>query len=217
MLGWLSTPKNNLGKQNNMVIWRWKHLVIFAHQIWLHPGRLTWNIIAEVCFRSFSFLNGWLVGSMLILPRCIFGCKKKNHPNQTPQSIAVSGFLIITQSAIYKWYISGIFPANWVIIYHRSHLSREPETAIDPGLLPTNSTSQAVKGGAFNPITGEAIGDRGLDATVGIGDRVQPGTPGRVGRPPPGADFGEGWLVTGWLVGWLVGWSVIFWVRGLGG
>ena len=22
----------------------------------------------------------------------------------------------------YKWYISGIFPANWVIIYHRSHL-----------------------------------------------------------------------------------------------
>ena len=22
----------------------------------------------------------------------------------------------------YKWYISGIFPANWGIIYHRSHL-----------------------------------------------------------------------------------------------
>ena len=68
-----------------------------------------------------------------------------------------------------------------------------------------------MKGGAFNPITGEAIGDRGLDATVAMGDRVnQPGTPGRVGRPPPGADFGEGWLVTGWVVGW----SVIFWVRG---
>lgn len=47
---------------------------------------------------------------------------------------------------------------------------------------------QAVKGGAFNPITGEAIGDRGLDAMVAMGDRVnQPGTsPGRVGRPPPG-------------------------------
>ena len=29
-----------------------------------------------------------------------------------------------------KWYISGIFPANWVIIYHRSHLSREPETPL---------------------------------------------------------------------------------------
>ena len=25
----------------------------------------------------------------------------------------------------YKWYRSGIFPANWVIIYHRSHQLRE--------------------------------------------------------------------------------------------
>ncbi len=32
----------------------------------LHPWRLTWNIIMEVWFRSFSFLNGWFVGSMLI-------------------------------------------------------------------------------------------------------------------------------------------------------
>ena len=31
-----------------------------------HPGRWTWTIIMEVCFRSFSFLNGWFVGSMLI-------------------------------------------------------------------------------------------------------------------------------------------------------
>ena len=32
----------------------------------IHPGRLTWNIIMEVWFRSFSFLNGWFVCSMLI-------------------------------------------------------------------------------------------------------------------------------------------------------
>ena len=32
----------------------------------------------------------------------------------------------------YKWYISGI--ANWVIIYHRSHLM-EPETTIDLTLV----------------------------------------------------------------------------------
>ena len=30
------------------------------------PGRLTWNIIMEVWFRSCSFLNGWFVSSMLI-------------------------------------------------------------------------------------------------------------------------------------------------------
>ena len=64
---------------------------------------------------------------------------------------------------------------------------------------------QAVKGGAFNPITGEAIGDRGLDAAVAMGDRVnQPGTsPGRVGRPPPGADS----VRVGWLFGFVV-WAV---------
>ena len=28
--------------------------------------------------------------------------------------------------AIYKWFISGIFPANWGIIWYRSHLLREP-------------------------------------------------------------------------------------------
>ena len=31
----------------------------------------------------------------------------------------------------YKWYISGIFPANWGIICHRSHLLGEPETTIE--------------------------------------------------------------------------------------
>ena len=44
----------------------------------IHPGRLTWNIYnsLEVWFRSFSFLNGWFVGSMLIFQgvskRCAF-------------------------------------------------------------------------------------------------------------------------------------------------
>ena len=38
---------------------------------------------------------------------------------------------IIPQLVIYKWYISGIFPANWGIIYHRSHLLREPGNSID--------------------------------------------------------------------------------------
>ena len=38
---------------------------------------------------------------------------------------------IITQFTIYKWYISGIVPANWGIIWYRTHLLREPETPID--------------------------------------------------------------------------------------
>ena len=32
----------------------------------LHPWRLTWNMIMEVWFRSFSLLNGWFVDSMSI-------------------------------------------------------------------------------------------------------------------------------------------------------
>ena len=31
----------------------------------------------------------------------------------------------------YKWYISGIFPANWGIICYGSHLLGEPETTIE--------------------------------------------------------------------------------------
>ncbi len=31
----------------------------------------------------------------------------------------------------YKWYISGIFPANWRIICYRSHLLGEPKTTIE--------------------------------------------------------------------------------------
>ena len=40
----------------------------------IHPWRSTWNIIMEVWFRSFSFLNGWFVGSIWFhvnLPGCI--------------------------------------------------------------------------------------------------------------------------------------------------
>ncbi len=33
-------------------------------------------------------------------------------------------------SAIYKWYISGIFPANWGMDYAIYHLLGEPETTI---------------------------------------------------------------------------------------
>ena len=32
----------------------------------LHPGRLTWNMSSWRFWRSFSFLNGWFVGSVLI-------------------------------------------------------------------------------------------------------------------------------------------------------
>ena len=40
----------------------------------------------------------------------------------------------------YKWYISGIFPANWVIIYYRSHPLEEPEKSIErsPPFFPRN-------------------------------------------------------------------------------
>ena len=31
----------------------------------------------------------------------------------------------------YKWYISGIFAANWGMDYATYHLLREPETTID--------------------------------------------------------------------------------------
>ena len=38
---------------------------------------------------------------------------------------------IIPQLAVYTTYIPLIVLAYWVIIYHRSHLLRDPETAID--------------------------------------------------------------------------------------
>ena len=82
----------------------WIFQQIFQQYV-VHPGRLTWNIIMEVWFRSFSFLNGWFVGSMLIFQGVVrdglshylqkieieisvslgfsacFGCYLK-HPNQ---------------------------------------------------------------------------------------------------------------------------------------
>ena len=38
----------------------------------VHPWRLAWNIILEVCFRWFSFPNGWFVGSILIFQGAIW-------------------------------------------------------------------------------------------------------------------------------------------------
>ena len=41
--------------------WKTAHLVVnfYAACKYMHPWTLTWNIIMEVLFRSFSFLNGW--------------------------------------------------------------------------------------------------------------------------------------------------------------
>ena len=49
----------------NKVIWHELTQLSYRHYN-LHPGRLTWTIMMEVWFRSFSFPNGWFVGSMLI-------------------------------------------------------------------------------------------------------------------------------------------------------
>ena len=38
---------------------------------------------------------------------------------------------------VYKWIISGIFPANWVIIYDRSHPLQEPKKSIEKRLVLT--------------------------------------------------------------------------------
>ena len=47
---------------------------------WLHPWRLTWNIIKEVWFRSFSFLNGWFVLICRFQPLNLPGCNLRlNH------------------------------------------------------------------------------------------------------------------------------------------
>ena len=40
-----------------------KNLILPTWAISIDPSKLTWNIIMEVWFRSFSFLNGWFVGS----------------------------------------------------------------------------------------------------------------------------------------------------------
>ena len=42
----------------------------------------------------------------------------------------------------YKWYISGIFPANWVIIYYRSHPLQEPKKIIESMEVSTNIISK---------------------------------------------------------------------------
>ena len=51
----------------------------------------------------------------------------------------------------YKWYISGIFPANWVIIYHQAHLFRgtRKKTTIDTDL------PKSWHPGSRPPITGK--------------------------------------------------------------
>ena len=50
----------------------------FVTMYLLTPRKINgWNIIMEVWFRSFSFLNGWFVGSMLIF-QGVVAC---NNPN----------------------------------------------------------------------------------------------------------------------------------------
>ena len=47
--------------------WKWGKWKFHLQTMlkWLHPGRLTWNMSSWRPRRSFSFLNGWFVGSML--------------------------------------------------------------------------------------------------------------------------------------------------------
>ena len=44
---------------------------------------------------------------------------------------SIFGVPLFSETSIYKWYISGKKLQNWVIIYHRSHLLREPGNSID--------------------------------------------------------------------------------------
>ncbi len=39
----------------------------------------------------------------------------------------------------YKWYIRGIFPANWGMDYATYHLLREPKTTIDDSFNPAET------------------------------------------------------------------------------
>ena len=48
-----------------------------------------------------------------------YGCQPKNMGFYPPNHPILIGFGTIINHP--KWYISGIFPANWVIIYYRSH------------------------------------------------------------------------------------------------
>ena len=72
----------------------------------------------------------WFLGPTLLVLICflslLFPCLQWSF--LVPLIIIGRRYHIITQSAIYKWYISGIYCQ--LGDYHRSHLLREPETTI---------------------------------------------------------------------------------------
>ena len=64
VIRWPTSPKTDMFSELKVVGIR-NFLFELVHFLkdHVHPWRLTWNIIMEVWFRSFSFLNGWFVGS----------------------------------------------------------------------------------------------------------------------------------------------------------
>ena len=70
----------------------------------------------------------------------------------------------------YKWYISGIFPANWGMDYATHHVLGEPETTIE-----FTSSSQ------FPPVREFITGLIFLEKSIHCGERID-------GYPLPKAD-----------------------------
>ena len=62
-----SGPQNPWKKSGGIIlVCPEKMWLFFRKHRHLHLWRLTWNVMMEVWFRSFSFLDGWFVGCMLI-------------------------------------------------------------------------------------------------------------------------------------------------------
>ena len=135
-----------------------------SHPIYFSPSR---HPLAAPCYQEVAALlpsqsppilplKVWLV------PRAHEDPAWKNGPLRC-QGVVVSGEPFIRGNLVayiihpigkdYKWYISGIIPANWVMIYHRSHLLWEPETAIDDEWLVTHCSSYGFKGPSLTAVS----------------------------------------------------------------
>ena len=93
---------------------------VFRSSVGVGVGELSrWNQILQTTGRN---------------PRCIQGLFL------VPLKGGIGSIFDPPEGKDYKWYISGIFPANWGMDYATYHLLGEPETTIDVYIHPGNGS-----------------------------------------------------------------------------
>ena len=101
------------------------------YSVFRSPLRNTYNSKASTCW---AILRQKFPLTKILYPRESHYNTKQRQVNGSFLVPLIGGrYHIIPQLAVYTTYIPLIVLAYWVIIYHRSHLLREPETAIKQG------------------------------------------------------------------------------------